>query len=66
MTETISVHGMTCENCVRHVRTALLELPGVRTAEVDLAAGSATIEAEPMPTRDEIAVALDEAGYTLA
>jgi copper chaperone CopZ len=56
---------MTCENCARHVRSALLELPGVRSAEVDLSHGSATIEADAQPSREALASVLEDAGYEL-
>ncbi|GAC1442844.1 MAG: heavy-metal-associated domain-containing protein [Vulcanimicrobiaceae bacterium] len=42
----ITVSGMTCANCVRHVREALAGLPGVTDVAVDLASGHATIEAD--------------------
>lgn len=57
---------MTCQNCVRHVEEALRALPGVRTVSVDLAAGSASIDARTPLSREALAAALDEAGYTLA
>lgn len=44
MITTIQVTGMTCENCVRHVREALEAVPGVQRAEVDLASGQARVE----------------------
>ncbi len=66
MTQTLAVQGMTCENCVRHVTGALLDLPGVRSADVDLARGLATIEADPEVPRATVAAALEEAGYALA
>ncbi len=66
MKQTISVTGMTCQNCVRHVTQALAALPGVRSAEVDLRAGSASLETERELPRVEVAAALEEAGYSLA
>lgn len=65
MRQTISVTGMTCQNCVRHVGRALEALPGVRAAEVDLQAGSAALETEREIPRHEIAAVLEEAGYDL-
>ncbi|HUZ49612.1 MAG TPA: heavy metal-associated domain-containing protein [Candidatus Dormibacteraeota bacterium] len=65
-TVTISVQGMTCENCVRHVTQALQELPGVTGVEVALTSGSATIQSDHPLERAELAHALDEAGYTLS
>lgn len=66
MRQTISVTGMTCQNCVRHVREALGSLPGVQSAEVDLASGSVSLEAQREIPRPELAAALSEAGYELA
>lgn len=66
MRQTISVTGMTCQNCVRHVREALAALPGVQSAEVDLDGGYATLETEREVPRGELSAALDEAGYELA
>ena len=65
MSQTITVSGMTCQNCVRHVTEALKELPGVNDARVDLASNSATIDATREIPREELAHALDEAGYAL-
>lgn len=62
----ISVGGMTCANCVRHVTEALQEIPGVRKAVVDLSSATAQIESDREISRAEFAGALDEAGYTLA
>lgn len=39
----IQVEGMTCQNCVRHVREALLKVQGVAEADVDLDAKRATV-----------------------
>ncbi len=66
MIQTISVTGMTCQNCVRHVSQALSALPGVRSANVDLEAGSARLETDRPISDGELRAALDEAGYELA
>jgi copper chaperone CopZ len=65
-TQTIRVQGMTCANCVRHVAAALLAVPGVGRAEVDLARGEATLEVEAPIADATLAPVLDEAGYRLA
>lgn len=57
---------MTCNKCVAHVQQALLDLPGVRSAKVDLALAQATIDADAGVPTESIAAALDEAGYGLA
>lgn len=65
MTQTITVTGMTCQNCVRHVSEALENLPGVRSVEIELG-GTVQISADRKLSDEELAAALDEAGYTLA
>lgn len=40
---TLKIDGMTCGHCVKHVKQALLEVDGVVSADVDLQAGSATV-----------------------
>ncbi|MFO0956596.1 MAG: heavy metal translocating P-type ATPase [Isosphaeraceae bacterium] len=48
MTETLElpVVGMTCSHCARSVREALVSVPGVRGASIDLAGARATVEIE--------------------
>jgi sulfite exporter TauE/SafE/copper chaperone CopZ len=65
-TETIRVGGMTCVNCQNRIRKKLKSLAGVKSAEVDYAAGTAKV------TYDEAAVdlvaitgAIESLGYTL-
>ncbi|RKP00030.1 hypothetical protein CXG81DRAFT_13717, partial [Caulochytrium protostelioides] len=43
ITESIGVHGMTCQSCVRSVTAALEALPGVQTVLVSLTQNLATI-----------------------
>lgn len=66
MIQTISVTGMTCQNCVRHVSQALTALPGVRSVDVDLSSHSARLDVEREIPRPQLVAALDEAGYELA
>lgn len=65
MTQTISISGMTCDNCVRHVTEALQSVPGVRSVSVDLQAGSARLETDRDVPQGELSAALDDAGYAL-
>ena len=65
MTQTLHIDGMTCGSCVRHVSEALLAIPGVREANVDLDSDSATINADREVSHDVLFKALDEAGYVL-
>ncbi len=61
---TLTVKGMSCGGCVRHVETALKKVPGVGTVAVDLAAGKATVEFDGAKTTPEaLAKAVTAAGY---
>lgn len=52
---TMSIQGMSCGNCVRHVESALRELPGVKAVTVELASGRANVEYQPaMVTLDAL------------
>lgn len=65
MIQTINVTGMTCQNCVRHVKEALSAVPGVRSANVDLDSATARLDTEREIGPAELRAALDEAGYEL-
>jgi copper chaperone CopZ len=64
---TIPVAGMSCGSCVRHIRTALDQQPGVKTAEVNLAAGEVTVCFNPEFANVEALVqAIRKSGYQAA
>ncbi len=63
METTIRVEGMSCGNCAAKVEKALRELPGV-SAEVDLEAGSARVTHPAEVAFDDLARAIQAAGYT--
>lgn len=68
-TRTYAVDGMTCEHCVNAVRAEVGALAGVRSVDVQLVPGGTSTVAvtSDAPLGDEqIAAALDEAGYDLA
>ena len=65
MHQELHVDGMTCENCAKHVKKALLGIAGVRGASVDLAAHTVAVESEREVARDEFAAAIERAGYEL-
>ena len=58
----ISIDGMSCENCVRHVREALSALDGVTGVEVSLEKGEAEVQAADLSDA-LIKETLDEEGY---
>ncbi|MFT3696109.1 MAG: heavy metal-associated domain-containing protein [Kofleriaceae bacterium] len=65
MTTTLSIAGMTCNNCVRHVSTALKEVPGVAKVQVNLP-DSAIIDHDDLTTLPALVAAVESAGYTAA
>jgi copper chaperone len=65
-TSTWTVTGMTCDHCVHAVTEEVSGIDGVQSVEVDLATGAVTVVADPQPTREQMAAAVDEAGYALA
>lgn len=68
-TSTWQVDGMTCGHCVGAVTEELTELPGVTDVAVQLVAGgtsTVTLTSETPLDREEVAAAVDEAGYALA
>ncbi|MBX9630168.1 MAG: heavy-metal-associated domain-containing protein [Burkholderiales bacterium] len=61
---TLKVGGMTCGGCVASVTRVVRALPGVATADVSLADGSATVEFDPgRTTAEQIKHAIEMAGY---
>ena len=64
----IPVKGMTCASCVGHVSKALMGVPGVADANVNLATEKATVElsGEVDVTIARLADALEDAGYGVA
>ena len=63
MSKVVTIEGMTCHNCVRHVKEAIEELEGVTGVEVDLASKRATVDGEA--SDEAIKAAVDEAGYSV-
>ena len=56
-----TVKGMTCEHCVASVREEVSAIAGVTAVDVDLASGRLTVTGEATP--EDVAAAVDEAGY---
>ena len=61
---TLTVDGMTCSSCIRHVTAALRELPGIDAVEVKLKDGKVRVaHDDDSASTDEMIAALNEAGY---
>jgi Cu+-exporting ATPase len=61
---TLLVEGMTCASCVARVENALLKVPGVSGATVNLATEKATIQALSTVPVSALKAAIEKAGYT--
>lgn len=64
MTKTIRIGGMSCAHCAGRVEKALNALPGI-AAKVDLASKTATVSGAENASDDDIAKAIEGAGYTV-
>lgn len=62
---TYNVAGMTCGHCVSSVSSEVGALAGVTDVKVDLATGELTVTSDAPLSREDIAAAVDEAGYQL-
>ena len=62
--DTYTITGMTCGHCATAVSTEVGAIDGVSTVDVDVETGTLSVEGSGY-TRDEIAAAVDEAGYVL-
>ena len=62
----IPVAGMTCDHCVGTVHRALVEIPGVRSAVVDLKEGYAEVDLDPAQVdRAKLEAAVTASGYSV-
>lgn len=59
----LTVTGMTCANCVRHVDTALRRVDGVQDVRVDLSAGTARVQHDAPAALAQLVAAVEEEGY---
>lgn len=60
----LSVTGMTCENCVQAITTAMNDLPGMQQCTVSLEDGKAvlTVDANVL-TPDQVATRISQLGF---
>jgi Cu+-exporting ATPase len=61
---TLSIEGMTCASCVARVEKVLLKVPGVLSAQVNLATERADVAlADPTAEAGALTAAVTKAGY---
>jgi copper chaperone len=63
---TISVTDMACTGCEETVEDALEALDGVSSVEADHEADTVEIEADDGVSDDDVAAAIEDAGYDVA
>jgi copper chaperone CopZ len=59
----LTVSGMTCDHCVRHVTDAISKVAGVNSVSVNLADGIATIDSDLVLDLQLVKTAVVDAGY---
>jgi copper chaperone CopZ len=65
MTQTqLTVSGMTCDHCVRHVTEAITKVAGVQSVNVKLSEGIAMIESDASLDLQVVKDAVVAAGYS--
>ena len=63
MKKVMNIDGMRCPHCSANVEKALCALEGVKSAVVDLAAKTATVEAEDSVSDAALTAAVDDLGF---
>jgi copper chaperone CopZ len=63
METVLSVEGMSCEHCERHVKNALEEINGVQSAKASHVEKKVVIEHENDVNIEELIAAIVEVGY---
>lgn len=64
---TLTVGGMSCQHCVRTVKTSVEALKGVDTADVSLEKNLVTVAFDPgLVSLEAIKTAIEDQGYTVA
>ncbi|MFV9474218.1 heavy-metal-associated domain-containing protein [Advenella sp. RU8] len=58
-----NVDGMTCGNCVAHVKKAIAQISGVESVEVSLEEKKVKVSTNGQVTAAQITEAIEEEGY---
>jgi len=62
MKKLLKIEGMSCGHCVMHVQSALEDIPGVKSAKVDLLERQALVEGDALDDQ-ALCAAVADAGY---
>ncbi|KAM5125701.1 copper-transporting ATPase 1-like, partial [Mantella aurantiaca] len=64
ITTVITIHGMTCNSCVQSIEGLISNKPGVRSIQVSLGDGTATVNYDPTITNQEtLRAAIEDMGF---
>ena len=63
MKKALSIEGMMCQNCVKHVTRALESVPGVTAVQVSLEDKTAAVECSDSVSEEALTSAVSDAGY---
>ncbi|RKD76024.1 MULTISPECIES: copper chaperone CopZ [Sinobaca] len=62
--ETLNVKGMSCEHCIKAVKSSVGDLSGVSAVDVDLKKGTVFVDYDETKTEHgDIVEAIDDQGY---
>lgn len=65
MEKVLNIEGMVCSNCVKHVHKALMEIPGIQEAVVELESKTAQVQLSQAVSDEVLKAAIEDAGYEL-
>ena len=65
MEKKLTIEGMMCAHCQKHVHDALAKMDGVTEVSVDLEGGTADVKMSRDIAKDAFAAVIEDAGYTL-
>lgn len=63
MKKKITIEGMSCMHCVKHVEEALKEISGVMGVKVDLQGKNAVVDLSGEVSDDALKAAIEDVGY---
>ena len=63
--QTVSIDGMMCQHCVKHVNDALAKIPGVTGVTVSLEKKNAVVSSASGIAPEVLKTAVEDAGYTV-
>ena len=63
MKKELSIEGMMCQNCVKHVTKALEGIPGAAEVQVSLEEKKAALTVPETVTDEQLKAAVEEEGY---